>query len=123
MPHPNRPRPLIPWDSHQPIPVTTLVDGVPVTGKIVFLSATDMAVTILSPVSGFGTSLHVPCFAAGYRQNHLATDSGITERGTSKAHDLLAELFLFVQGGPSGWGIYKVEADESWTDLYPVLQR
>jgi hypothetical protein len=57
MPHPNRPRPLIPSDSCKTIPISIVLDGVEIAGEIVFLNSTDLAVTILSPGSGYGTSL------------------------------------------------------------------
>ena len=74
-------------------------------------------------MSGFGTSLHVPWFAAGYSQNRLATQSGITDYGTRSANDLLKELYDYVRGRPSGWGIDKIEADGTWMDIYPVPRR
>ena len=72
MSHPERPRPLIPSDSCKTIPISIVLDGVEATGQIVFLNSTDLQVAILSPVSGFGTSLHVPWFAAGCASNWLA---------------------------------------------------
>jgi hypothetical protein len=95
---------VISWNSGKPIRISIVVDDVPVTGEIVLLTVTDMAVAIVSPVSAFGTGLHVPYFAAGYPPNQLATESGITERGPRDARDLPRELFLHVQGRPSGWG-------------------
>ena len=61
--HPERPRPLVPSDSRKTIPVSIVIDGVEVTGEIVFLNSTDLAVVIRSPPPGFGTCLHVPWFA------------------------------------------------------------
>jgi len=122
-PHPERPRPLISSDSCKTIPISIVLDGVEITGEIVFLNSTDLQVAILSPASGFGTSLHVPWFAAGYSQNRLATHSGITERGTHSANDLLKELYDYVHGRPSGWGISKIEEDGTWLDIYPVPRR
>ena len=123
MSHPERPRPLIPSDSCKTIPISIVLDGVEATGQIVFLNSTDLQVAILSPVSGFGTSLHVPWFAAGCASNWLATEAGITEYGTHSAKQLLKELYHYVQGRPSGWGIDKIEADGTWTDIYPIPQR
>ena len=123
MSHPERPRPLIPSDSCKTLPISIVLDGVEATGQIVFLNSTDLQVAILSPVSGFGTSTHVPWFAAGYAPNLLATPSCITDYGTRRANDLLKELYDYVQGRPSGWGIDKIEADGTWTDIYPVPQR
>jgi len=117
MPRPKRPRPLIPSKSRKTIPISIVVDDIEVTGDIVFLNLTDLAVVILSPVSRFGTCAHVPWFMAGYAPNQLANESGITERGTRRANDLLKELFQYVEGRPSGWGICKIEADGTWTDI------
>ena len=123
MSHPERPRPLIPSDSCKTIPISIVLDGVEATGEIVFLNSTDLQVAILSPVSGFGTSLHVPWFAAGCASNWLATEAGITEYGTHSAKRVAQGAVRYVQGRPSGWGIDKIEADGTWTDIYPIPQR
>ena len=40
------------------IPIRITVDGVEVTGEVVYLTPNDMSVVISSPVSGLGTGLH-----------------------------------------------------------------
>ena len=71
--HPQRPRPPVPSDSRKTIPVSIVIDGVEVTGEIVFLNSTDLGGVIRSPPPGFGTCLHVPWFAAGYEPTGLPT--------------------------------------------------
>ena len=67
MSHPERPRPLIPSDSCKTIPISIVLDGVEVTGQIVFLNSTDLQVAILSPVSGFGA----PCRSVELRNTTI----------------------------------------------------
>jgi hypothetical protein len=100
------------------LPVRTIVDGVEVIGEIISLASNNMRVVIGSPVSGWGTMLHVPHFAMVAKANWLATDSNhITERGQQRAEELLKKLYDHAMGRTSGWGISKVSPDGLWTDL------
>jgi hypothetical protein len=94
------------------IPVSTVVDGVALAGRITVLWPNDMLVVMTAPFPGWGTGLHVPHFAM-YPCNWLATYSGertiaITERGRRRAEDLLKELYAAAQGKGSGCGVYRV---------------
>jgi len=102
------------------IPLRVTVAGVQVTGEIVSLTPSDMSVVILSPVSELGTCLHVPHFAM-YPINWLATyadgtTTAITARGQERAESLLATLYDYSQGWPTGWGVYAV-GPSGWTRL------
>jgi hypothetical protein len=99
------------------IPVQIVVDGIEIAGEILFAQFNDMSVVIHSPVSGFGTGLHVPWFRNGYPQFALATHAGLTERGTREAKWLLKELYDYSQGRRSGWGISRVNADGRWIKI------
>jgi hypothetical protein len=97
------------------ITVTTVADGVELSGVITAVRPNEMSVVITSPVAGLGTDLHVPHFAM-YPGNWLATDDGhrtraLTERGQRRAEDLLRELYAHSQGRGSGWGVYPVGED------------
>ena len=117
-------RALFPARLKTPIPISTVIQGVEVAGEITYLAPNDMSVVILSPVSGLGTSLHVPYFAME-RINWLATHEMIdgekvavlTERGRERAAGLLKELYDYAGGRPSGWGISRIETDGRWVDL------
>jgi hypothetical protein len=98
------------------IPVQIEVDGVRVSGEIVFLRPNGMSVVITEPTSGFGTSLHVPWFMAGSPKFQLCSTTGITNRGRVRAEDLLKELYDYVTGRPTGWGISKVDEEGKWTE-------
>ena len=67
------------------IPIQIVLDGIEITGEILSAQFNDIWVVIHSPVSGFGTGLHVPWFRYGYRQFALATQSRLTERGAREA--------------------------------------
>ena len=104
------------------IPIRIIVDGEEVTGEIDCLTPNNMSVVILSPVSGLGTGLHVPAIAMA-PVNWLATYTGrtttaITERGRSRAKDLLRELYDYSRGRPSGWGISSV-GPKGWKAIPP----
>src|SRR5262245_32619468 len=99
------------------IPIQIEIDGIEITGEILSARFNDLWVVIHSPVSGFGTGLHVPWFRHGYPQFALATQSGLTERGAREARWLLKELFDFSRGRRSGWGISWRRADGSWTEI------
>jgi hypothetical protein len=99
------------------IPIQIVVDGIEVTGEILFARFNDMSVVIRSPVSGLGTGLHVPWFRYGYPQFALATRSGLTERGTREAKWMLKELYEYSQGRRSGWNISRVAADGTWEEI------
>ena len=64
----------------QPIPISIVVEGVTLTGEIVSLSRTDMSVVILSPISGFGTGLHIPWYF-GVRRAERRSQSNHYQRG------------------------------------------
>ena len=99
------------------IPIQIVVDGVEITGEILFARFNDISVVIHSPVSGLGTGLHVPWFRYGYPQFALATRSGLTERGVREAKWLLMALFDYSRGRRSGWGISRVSPDGHWTEI------
>jgi hypothetical protein len=99
------------------IPIQTVVDGVEISGEILFARFNDMSVVIHSPVSGLGTGLHVPWFRYGYPQFALATRDSITERGTREARWMLRELFDYSRGRRSGWGISRVDPEGRWTEI------
>ena len=99
------------------IPIQIVIDGIEITGEILWARFNDIWVVIHSPVSGFGTGLHVPWFRNGYPQFALATQSGLTERGVREARWLLKELYDFCRGRRSGWGISWLNSDGSWTDV------
>ncbi len=99
------------------IPIQISVDGVEITGEILFARFNDMSIVIHSPVSGLGTGLHVPWFRYGYPQFALATRSGLTERGVREAKWLLMALFDYSRGRRSGWGVSRVSPDGRWTEL------
>jgi hypothetical protein len=99
------------------IPIQIVIDGIEITGEILWARFNDIWVVIHAPVSGFGTGLHVPWFRYGYPQFALATQSGLTERGVREAEWLLKELYDFCRGRRSGWGISWLNADGSWTDI------
>jgi hypothetical protein len=99
------------------IPIQIVVDGIEITGEILFARFNDMSVVIRSPVSGLGTGLHVPWFRYGYPQFALATRSGLTERGTREAKWMLTELYEYSQGRRSGWNISRVAADGTWEEI------
>ena len=99
------------------IPIQIVVEGIEITGEILFARFNDMAVVIRSPVSGFGTGLHVPWFRYGFPQFALATHAGLTERGTREAKWMLKELYDYSLGRRSGWGISRVNADGRWTEI------
>jgi hypothetical protein len=99
------------------IPIQIVIDGTEITGEILSARFNDIWVVIHSPVSGFGTGLHVPWFRYGYPQFALATRSGLTERGAREARWLLKELFDFSRGRRSGWGISWRSEDGSWTEI------
>ena len=99
------------------IPIQIVVDGIEVSGEILFARFNDMSVVIHAPVSGLGTGLHVPWFRYGYPQFALATRYGLTERGRREANWLLRELFDYSRGRRSGWGISRVNADGKWTEI------
>jgi hypothetical protein len=107
----NTPEPL------RNIPIRLVVDGIEITGEILFARFNDISVVIHSPVSGLGTGLHVPWFRYGYPQFALATRMGLTERGTREARWLLKALFDYARGRRSGWGIFRVSADGRWTEI------
>ena len=67
------------------IPIQIVIDGTEITGEILSAQFNDIWVVIHSPVSGFGTGLHVPWFRYGYPQFALATQSRLTERGAREA--------------------------------------
>lgn len=109
-------------DSDTPEPLRNIaiqveVDGIEITGEILFARFNDLSVVIHTPVSGLGTGLHVPWFRNGYPQFALATRAGLTERGTREARWLLKELFDYSRGLRSGWGISRVSADGRWTEI------
>jgi hypothetical protein len=99
------------------IPIQIVIDGTEITGEILSAQFNDIWVVIHSPVSGFGTGLHVPWFRYGYPQFALATQSRLTERGAREARWLLKELFEFSRGRRSGWGISRVSANGRWTEI------
>jgi hypothetical protein len=99
------------------IPIQIVIDGVEVIGEVLWARFNDISVVIHSPVSGFGTGLHVPWFRNGYPQFALATRTGLTERGTREATWLLRELYDFSRGRRSGWNISRVGADGRWTEI------
>ena len=99
------------------IPIQIVVDGIEIAGEILFARFNDMSVVIHSPVSGFATGLHVPWFRYGFPQFALATQAGLTERGTREARWLLKELYDFSQGRRSGWGISRVNPDGRWIEI------
>jgi hypothetical protein len=99
------------------IPIQIEIDGIEITGEILSAQFNDIWVVIHSPVSGFGTGLHVPWFRYGYPQFALATQSRLTERGAREARWLLKELFEFSRGRRSGWGISRVNANGQWTEI------
>lgn len=99
------------------IPIQIVVDGIEVSGQILFARFNDMSVVIHSPVSGLGTGIHVPWFRYGYPQFALATRDGLTGRGTREASWLLRELYDYSRGRRSGWGISRVSADGTWTEI------
>lgn len=99
------------------IPIHIVVDGIEITGEILFARFNDMSVVIRSPVSGLGTGLHVPWFRYGYPQFALATRLALTERGTREAEWMLKELYDYSQGRRSGWNISRVDADGTWRDI------
>jgi len=111
---------MIDSDTPEPlrhIPIQIVVDGIEITGEILFARFNDMSVVIHSPVSGFGTGLHVPWFRYGYPQFALATRGGLTERGKREAKWLLVELFEYSRGRRSGWGISRVDEDGRWSEI------
>jgi hypothetical protein len=102
------------------IPVRITVEGQEVAGEITFLTPNNMMVVILTPVTGLGTSLHVPHFAMA-PVNWLAslserTTTAITRRGRSRARDLLREIYNYSRGRGSGWGMCSV-GPRGWRDL------
>jgi hypothetical protein len=99
------------------IPIQIVVDGIEITGEILFARFNDISVVIHSPVSGFGTGLHVPWFRYGYPQFALATRHALTDRGTREAKWMLKELYDYSQGRRSGWGISRVSPDGQWTEI------
>ena len=111
---------MLDFDSPKPlcnIPIQIVVDGVEITGEILWARFNDMSVVIRSPVAGLGTGLHVPWFRAGYPQFALATQTGLTERGTREAKWMLKELYEYSRGRRSGWGVSRVSADGQWTEI------
>ncbi|HEU4690269.1 MAG TPA: hypothetical protein VFS23_17980 [Vicinamibacterales bacterium] len=111
---------MIDSDTPEPlrnIPIQAVVDGIEITGEILFARFNDISVVIHSPVSGLGTGLHVPWFRYGYPQFALATRAGLTERGMREAKWLLKELFDYARGRRSGWGISRVSSDGRWTEI------
>ncbi len=81
------------------VDVAVDVDGRTVTGKIIFVSATDIDVEITSPVKGIKEyAPHVPWFAAGYPQNQYLTDGKLTEKGQRVAAETLAEIYRSITG-------------------------
>jgi hypothetical protein len=111
---------MIDSDTPEPlrnIPVQIVVDGIEITGEVLFARFNDMAVVIHSPVSGLGTGLHVPWFRYGYSQFALATRATLTERGTREAKWMLKELYDYSRGRRSGWNISRVSADGTWTEV------
>jgi len=111
---------MIDSDTPEPlrnIPINIAVDGVEVTGEVLFARFNDMSVVIHSPASGLGTGIHVPWFRHGYPQFALATQTGLTERGTREAKWLLMELFEYSRGRRSGWSISRVSPDGRWTEI------
>ena len=44
------------------IPIQIVIDGIEITGEILWARFNDIWVVIHAPVSGFGTGLHVPWF-------------------------------------------------------------
>jgi hypothetical protein len=111
---------MIDSDTPEPlrnIPLQIVVDGIEITGEILFARFNDMWVVIHSPVSGFGTGLHVPWFRNGYPQFALATRAGLTERGAREAGWLLKELYDYSRGRRSGWNISRVGVDGRWTEI------
>jgi hypothetical protein len=99
------------------IPIQVVIDGIEVTGEILWARFNDIWVVIHSPVSGFGTGLHVPWFRYGYPQFALATGGGLTERGAREADWLLKELYDYARGRRSGWGISRVSEDGRWAEI------
>jgi hypothetical protein len=99
------------------IPIQIVVDGVEITGEILFARFNDMSVVIRSPVSGLGTGLHVPWFRYGYPQFALATRDALTNRGRREAKWMLKELYDYSQGRRSGWGISRVDPNGRWTEI------
>ena len=111
---------MIDSDTPEPlrnIPIQIVVDGVEITGEILFARFNDMSVVIRSPVSGLGTGLHVPWFRYGYPQFALATRDALTDRGKREAKWLLLELFEYSRKRRSGWGISRVDANGRWTEI------
>ncbi len=111
---------MIDSDTPEPlhnIPIQIVVDGIEITGEILFARFNDISVVIHSPVSGFGTGLHVPWFRYGYPQFALATREALTDRGTREAKWMLKELYDYSQGRRSGWGISRVSPDGRWTEI------
>ena len=111
---------MIDSDTPEPlrnIPIRIVVDGIEVSGEILFARFNDMSVVIHSPVSGLGTGLHVPWFRYGYPQFALATRTGLTERGVREATWLLRELYDYSRRRRSGWGISRVDQDGRWTEI------
>ena len=99
------------------IPIQIVVDGIAITGEVLFARFNDMSVVICSPTSGLGTGLHVPWFRYGYPQFALATCDALTDRGTREAKWMLKELYDYSQGRRSGWGISRVGADGRWSEI------
>jgi hypothetical protein len=107
------------------IPIQIVVDGVEITGEILFARFNDMSVVIRSPVSGLGTGLHVPWFRYGYPQFALATRDALTDRGRREAKWMLKELYdysrdddrdgAFLAWTRSGDGAKSLAIFESWT--------
>lgn len=99
------------------IPIQIVVDGIAITGQVLFARFNDMSVVICSPVSGLGTGLHVPWFRYGYPQFALATRDALTDRGTREARWMLKELYDYSQGRRSDWGISRVDEDGRWSEI------
>lgn len=99
------------------IPIAIVVDGIDVTGEILFARFNDLTIVIRSPVSGLGTGLHVPWSHSGFPQFALATKTGLTERGTREAKWLLRTLFDYSRGRRSGWNISRVGPDGRWSEI------
>jgi hypothetical protein len=111
---------MIDSDTPEPlrnIPIQIVVDGIEITGEVLFARFNDLSVVIHSPASGLGTGLHVPWFRYGYPQFALATRDGLTERGRREAKWMLKELYDYSQGRRSGWNISRVDADGRWTEI------
>ena len=92
------------------IPVSIVVDGVEVRGKIVCLYPNDITVEITDPVAGLSSGVHIPHFAMGARS--VATSVAPTAYGRETAERLLKAIYDHSRGLDPRWNVSDTRTNE-----------